>query len=1213
MKQSQLLMGALSTQNIVLGNLVGSSLAVEISALKKTCKKPLVVICSDSHSVLRLESELAYLCPDEQILAFRDYETLPYDQLSPQQEVISSRIQFLASAPYLSKGIILTSINAIMQKLCPTDHILTNSFTIAKGDQRDLTQLCLDLTQQGYMQVEQVLSHGEFAVRGFILDVFPMGLDDPLRIEFLDDEVDNLSYFNLQTQRTFKQVENVRLLPGNEFPLDSANISSFRMNYHSAFSNESYNVTLNTVYKSISQRIVPAGIEYYLPLFFDHTSSFFDYINDRCAFVLTGDFDHALDEHLHHIEQRYNATRFYKDHPPLPVKEVFFSPDDIRSSLQGKERITLNSLINDQSGDQSFNAPCAMVPNIAFNHRLKNRAEPFYNFVEDFCAQKHGRILISTISEGRRQTLIELIPIDLIQKYGFNHALNMDDFLKSSDPVMMTIAPYDEGVIYDKSSAIDYIKEKNPDQIDFKFVEQEELDCPLAILTETELLGFKVLNQRKRNSRARRLDPDTIIRNLAELKEGQLVVHIDHGIGIYRGLKAEVLNGVKGEYLSIEYLNGSLSIPITALNKVARYVGEENPDISSLGNDTWSKRKQKAALKVSDVAAELLDLYAKRELRKGFAFKVDELALKEFNSGFPYVETEDQLKAIEQTLADMQKPVSMDRLICGDVGFGKTEVALRAAFVAASNGKQVAVLTPTTILSEQHYQNFKDRFANTAINVDLLSRFKTVKQKSQTLDKVANGQVDIIIGTHALLSKKVVFKDLGLLIVDEEHRFGVKQKEKLKALCSDVDLLTLTATPIPRTLNMTLEGMRELSIIATPPEHRLPVKTFIYRESDEICREAIMRELRRGGQVYYLHNNVTTMALKANELSKIVPEAKIEIAHGQMREQDLQTVMHDFYRQRFNVLLCSTIIENGLDIPSANTIIIDRADKLGLAQLHQIRGRVGRSHHQAYAYFFTPHKNLLTKEAKMRLQAIAEIGELGAGFVLASHDLEIRGAGEFLGEEQSGQIQLIGFSLYMDMLNAAVNALREGREPTLNELSLNECEIDLRIPALFPDDYIRDVTTRLSLYKRIASCTDDESFADLKIELIDRFGKLPPESENLFAISKLKRLGSRLGISKIRGDHTGALIDFEPHHKVDTRYLALLVSKSQHNEYRITRENSIRYNLPESQKNSRITILKLVLNAFYAHSSLKAKDEAKLNGSTSTSTTKKAKAQKAHK
>ena len=1182
MPVSDLLLGTLSPQRKVLGNLFGSAIALEIAAIKAQSSQPLVVLCADSADAARLEHELRYLSYQEPMVSFRDYETLPFDMLSPHQDIISARLEFLSRSASGHRGIIITSINAVMQRLCPVDYVRQNSFVLKVGENRDLEQLRASFSAHGYLQVEQVLAHGEFAVRGSILDVYPMGSPQPLRIDFFDQEVDSISYFDVQTQRSGAKLNEVKLLPAHEFPLTKDAISIFRSRYRDHFVNCHY--ANHIIYQAISKGAVPAGIEYYLPLFFGETSTFFDYIDPAAGWVLVGDFDQALHAYDGNLHQRAELYHNNPDHPSLPVYEVFLSPDEFYGALQGKEQIRLKATplsAEDLGKRLHYNAPYLEVPNIALDHHDATPAQKLIDFMADFCGKRHGRVIMSALSEGRRQNLKELLPPKLIATYGLVPASSVEEFLTSPAPLMLTVTPFDQGMILDPEHISAKIKALN--------LPINQLKTPLAFITETELLGFKVVRQRRRSratSQGQQLDQDTIIKNLAQLQEGQIVVHIDHGIAKYRGLKTEVINGIKGEYLALEYQNGSISIPITALNKVARYSGQENPPLSKLGSDAWAKRKHKAAQKVRDVAAELLDIYAQRELKRGYAFKVDEHAYEEFAATFPYEETEDQRKAIEQTLLDMQKPVAMDRLICGDVGFGKTEVALRAAFVAAMNGKQVAVLAPTTILVEQHYQNFKERFAPTPIKIEMLSRFKSTREQSKVISDLASGQVDIIIGTHRILSQKLKFHDLGLLIIDEEHRFGVRQKEQLKALRAEVDLLTLTATPIPRTLNMALEGMRELSIIATPPEQRLAVKTFIHADSDLLCREAILRELRRGGQVYYLHNDVATMELKLEHLSKLVPEAKIEIAHGQMDGHQLQHVMQDFYHQRFNVLLCSTIVENGLDIPTANTIIIDRADLLGLAQLHQIRGRVGRSHHQAYAYFFTPPKEVITHDAQRRLEAIASIDELGAGFVLASHDLEIRGAGELLGEEQSGQIESIGFSLYMDMLNAAVTALKNGHEPTLSELTLHECDIDMHLPALLPESYIHDVNTRLSMYKRIASCQSPDEFADLKIELIDRFGLLPPESENLLTISQLKRDASDLGISRIRGDESGALIEFEPQNQVDPDYIALLVQKSKHNEYKLSRDNALRYNLPESPKNPRLKLLAMVLKALVAHSAL---------------------------
>ncbi|MGN0902022.1 MAG: transcription-repair coupling factor, partial [Succinivibrio sp.] len=932
---------------------------------------------------------------------------------------------------------VITTVSAIMQRLCPVEYIKKHSFAIKKGDKRDIAKMREELTSYGYLSCQQVLSHGEFAVRGSILDIYPMGSITPYRIDFFDDEVDSVRTFDIDTQRSLDNIEGISILPAHECPLDQDAISIFRSNYRDAF--PGVNLSAHVIYQAVSKGAIPSGIEYYLPLFFAKMATFFDYLPENSCIVTVDDVEKESSEFEIDVRKRALDFTGNSDHPPLEPNKVFLTAHELLENLKKhySYRLQKAAFEDEKLKDRGYyNFETDVIPEIAFEHNNKDSMSGFIAFANTFI-DKGGRILLSALSEGRRQSLREILPASLTNKYGIKAASSIDDFYNSDSKLMLTISPFDEGVI---------LPEKK-----------------IAFLTESELFGFKVVRS-KSSSRRSKVNVDSIITSLATLKEGQVVVHIDHGIGRYRGLKTMVIGGVKGEYLTIEYQNGDmLNIPITSLNRISRYSGSDNPPLSKLGNDTWNKKKQKAADKVTDVAAKLLDLYARREAVKGTSFEVSEYDLSSFASGFGYQETPDQADAIEKTLADLKKDTPMDRLVCGDVGFGKTEIALRAAFVVASCGSQVAMLVPTTILAEQHYQNFKERFAGTALNVELLSRFKTVKEQNEVIKRMESGSVDIVIGTHKLLNRELKFKKLGLLIIDEEHRFGVKQKEKLKELRAQVDLLTLTATPIPRTLNMAMEGMRELSIIATPPEHRLAVKTFVQQQSDTTTREAVMRELRRGGQVYYLHNDVSTIEQKAQKLSELIPEAKIGIGHGQLNERELQKVMRDFYHQRFNLLVCSTIIENGLDVSNANTIIIDRADLLGLAQLHQIRGRVGRSHHQAYAYFFTPPKELISKDAKLRLDAIASLEELGAGFVLATHDLEIRGAGELLGEEQSGQIESVGFSLYSQMLEAAVKALKEGHEPSLAELNLSECEIDLNIPCLFPDDYIADVSTRLSL------------------------------------------------------------------------------------------------------------------------------------------------------
>ena len=1139
------------------GGLLGPALAAAAAHVCAEHKGVTLVIAADSGQAQSLAAQLAALLPGALVKNFPDYETLPYDQLSPHQDIISARLELLAQLPYLEQGIIISSVTAMLGRLCPTDYIQAQAFILKCGDQRDLPALRAALTAQGYLQVDQVLEHGEFAVRGSILDLFPMGSSVPYRIDFFDDEVDSINEINLETQRSVKKIDAIRLLPAHEFPLDKNGIAAFRSNYRDAFPHA--NLTQHPIYQAVSKGAVPAGIEYYLPLFFGKSSVIFDYLPPNSQLILCGKWLEAAEALDKEVHRRALSLTGSSDHPALPCSVLYQSPEEFAKQVKALPGISLREETFSAAECEKrglSNYPCRAVPEIAFNHRAKDSAEKFIAFCTDF-AQAGGRILMSAVSEGRRQSLREVLPQALTSALGLKAASSIDDFLQSDAPLMLTVSPMDSGVILDQPK--------------------------LAFLTETEIFGFQVMKQRQR-SRRQQLSQDALIKNLAQLTEGQVVVHIDHGIGRYRGLKVMTIGGVTGEYLTIEYQDGDmLNIPITALNKVARYSGAENPPLSKLGSDAWSRKKQKAAQKVYDAAAELLDLYARRESRQGTKFAVNEQALDAFAAGFGYEETPDQAAAIAATLNDMQQGRPMDRLVCGDVGFGKTEVALRAAFVAADNGVQTAVLVPTTILAQQHFDSFKERFAGTAVTVEMLSRFKTAKEQNAVIKEIERGTVDIVIGTHKLLSKSIKFKNLGLVIIDEEHRFGVRQKERLKELRAQVDLLTLTATPIPRTLNLAMEGMRELSIIATAPEHRLAVKTFIHENSDEMVREAIMRELRRGGQIYYLHNDVATIEQRAEQLRKLVPEAKIDIGHGQMSEQELQRVMRDFYRQRFNLLLCSTIIENGLDIPSANTIIIDRADKLGLAQLHQLRGRVGRSHHQAYAYLFTPPKNLLTRDAQRRLEALASLDELGAGFVLATHDLEIRGAGEILGEEQSGQMEQVGFSLYMEMLEQAVKALKEGREPSLADLTAQECEIDLHLPALFPEDYIGDINTRLSLYKRLSSCSTPEQFEDLKIELIDRFGQLPAQSENLFELTKLKHLAGELGIKRIAGDGLGGIIEFKPEHKVNPAYLISLVQRCRQQEYAMAGPSTLRYRLPESEQHSRLQLMRQLLSAFAAH------------------------------
>ena len=1149
-----------TTQLKTIGKVRGVARPVSIASLYATVAPGLMlVIVKDNVEAQKLKEELIALWGrTHEIAVFPDYETLPYDNLSAHQDLISRRLELLARLSGLNNAVIIATLPSLLQRLPPLSYLGATALYLKTGQQVDVKALRQRFADAGYLQVEQVLSHGEFAVRGELLDIFPMGSDTPYRIDFFDDEIESIAKINVETQRSEGKIPELKLLPAHEFPLDKDGIAVFRSHYRDAF--KSAGLQNHVIYQAISRGAIPAGIEYYLPLLFASLSTLFDYLPEKTPVITTFDEEaeaHAFDTMAHH---RASSLEGNADHPPLPVYTLFLSPAELMSRLKERQHVRLMEEPLDEETLKKrlcSNLNVSPVPDIALDVRgTEEGGGKFTAFVTDFI-EKGGRILMTAISEGRRQSLREILPSALKARYSPVPASSYAEFLTSDAPLMLSLSPFDGGVIFDKEK--------------------------LCLLTETEILGFQVVRQRQRR-RTRQISADAIVENLSQLTPGDPVVHIDHGVGRYLGLKVLTMNGIQGEYLTIEYQDGDiLNIPITALNKVARYSGSDNPPLSKLGSDNWGKRKHNAAQKVRDVAAELLDLNSRRLSREGVKFEIDETALDAFASHFGYETTPDQQAAIDATLQDMSRGAPMDRLICGDVGFGKTEVALRAAFVAAHDGYQVAILVPTTVLAEQHYQNFKERFASTAINVDVLSRFKSAAEQTKALKALEAGQIDIIIGTHKLLSRTVKFRRLGLVIVDEEHRFGVRQKERLKELRAEVDILTLTATPIPRTLNMAMEGLRELSVIATAPEHRLAVRTFVHEDSAELTREAIMRELRRGGQIYYLHNDVATIEHKREELAALVPEARIGIGHGQMGERELQKVMRDFYHQRFNLLLCSTIIENGLDVPSANTIIIDRADRLGLAQLHQLRGRVGRSHHQAYAYLFTPKERQLTKNARLRLEAIASMEELGSGFILATHDLEIRGAGELLGEEQSGQIESVGFSLYMDMLEAAVKALKEGREPSLNELTLNSCDIDLHLPSLLPDDYIGDIGVRLSFYKRLSSCTTPEAFGDLKSELIDRYGTLPEGAENLFQISWLKTLAQGLGITRIAGDGEGGIIEFGAHSTVDSRYLVTLITQCRHGEYVMRSPTTLRYNLKEDETTGRITLLKRLLLALNAH------------------------------
>lgn len=1090
----------------ILGNVLPGADALAISEIAEQNQNLTVVVTPDTRSAVRLSRVLSELS-SQNVCLFPDWETLPYDTFSPHQEIISSRLSALFHLQNAKKGIFLLPISTLMQRLCPPQYLQHNVLLIKKGDRLVIDKMRLQLEAAGYRAVEQVLEHGEYAVRGSLLDLFPMGSAVPFRLDFFDDEIDSIRTFDVDTQRTLDEINSINLLPAHEFPTDDKGIEFFRTQFRETFSEIRRDP--EHIYQQISKGTLISGIEYWQPLFFAEMATLFDYLPEQTLFVDMENNQTQGERFYQDAKQRYEQRKVDPMRPLLPPEKLWLNVDEVNRRLKSYPRITFKAE-KVRSSVRQKNLPVAALPEVTIQSQQKEPLGQLRQFIEHF----KGNLLFSVETEGRRETLLDLLsPLKLKPK----QIQSLEQM--ENEKFSLLVSSLEQGFIIEQS-------------------------LPVAIIGEANLLGERV-QQRSRDKR-KTINPDTLVRNLAELKIGQPVVHLDHGVGRYGGLVTLDTGGIKAEYLLLNYANESkLYVPVTSLHLISRYVGgsDESAPLHKLGNEAWAKSRQKAAEKIRDVAAELLDVYAQREAKKGFAFKYDREEFQQFAATFSFEETYDQEMAINAVISDMCQPKAMDRLVCGDVGFGKTEVAMRAAFLAVMNHKQVAVLVPTTLLAQQHYENFKDRFANLPVNVEVLSRFKTAKEQKQILENLAEGKVDILIGTHKLIQSDVKFSDLGLLIIDEEHRFGVGQKEKIKQLRANIDILTLTATPIPRTLNMAMNGIRDLSIISTPPARRLSIKTFVRQNDDLVVREAILREILRGGQVYYLHNDVASIENTAEKLTALVPEARVIVGHGQMRERELERVMSDFYHQRYNVLVCSTIIETGIDVPTANTIIIERADHFGLAQLHQLRGRVGRSHHQAYAYLLTPPPKMMTKDAERRLDALENLDNLGAGFILATHDLEIRGAGELLGNEQSGQIESIGFSLYMELLDAAVKALKEGREPSLEELTQQQADIELRVPALLPDDYLGDVNMRLSFYKRIAAAESKAELDELKVELIDRFGLLPDATKNLLQITELRLLVEPLNVVRIDAGTQGGFIEFSAKAQVNPDKFIQLIQK----------------------------------------------------------------------
>ncbi|EAR08429.1 transcription-repair coupling factor [Reinekea blandensis] len=1127
-----------------ISGLSGSADALALAEIMTQHQQTVLCIVDSPNQLERLSTDLdAYRGQaDWQVMAFPDWETLPYDNFSPHEDIISERLAVLKALEQRPYAIVLTTAANLSHRLPPVSEIQGGAFQWQVGDPLNLDQQREKLNKAGYRATDTVFEHGEFAVRGALLDVYPMGSELPVRIELFDDEIESIRWFDPETQRTSEKTHAIELLPGREVPLNENGINRFRQNFRERFDTD---FTKSTVYQEVSDGIPSPGVEYYLPLFYDNTASLFDYLPEQTLTVTFDALSETIDRYWEEVSSRYENRRHDIQNPILKPDELFLRKEEFFSRLGQFQRIVLSGKNSEQlTGEQ----PQALTT--PQSYPVDHRAQEPLNALECFLKETNHRVLFCAESAGRREALKELLARIRITP---TPCADIGQFLNTSDIALgLTVAPLSNGLVLDSAR--------------------------ITLISEAQLFGEYVAQQRRRRKTETDSD-DQVIKSLTELHPGTPVVHLDHGIGRYRGLETLDVDGHTQEFLKLEYAEGSnLYVPVSNLHLISRYSGADvdYAPIHKLGNDRWARTKRKAAEKIRDTAAELLDIYARREAQSGFGFPFDSTEYQQFAAGFGFEETDDQAQAIRKVLNDLRQPRPMDRLICGDVGFGKTEVALRAAFIAASSGKQVAVLVPTTLLAQQHFENFQDRFADWPINIEVLSRFNSSKKTQSIIDGLADGKVDIVVGTHKLLQKSVKFKDLGLLIVDEEHRFGVGQKETIKALRANVDILALTATPIPRTMNMSMSGVRDLSIIATPPAKRLSVKTFVREKDDALIKEAVLREILRGGQVYYLHNEVSTIEKTQAFLTELIPEARVVVAHGQMPERQLERIMSDFYHKRFNVLLCTTIIETGIDVPSANTIVIERADKFGLAQLHQLRGRVGRSHHQAYAYLLTPGWKSLTKDAQKRLEAIADSQHLGAGFTLATHDLEIRGAGELLGDEQSGHIEGIGFSLYLDLLNKAVDALKKGETLSLEDLEAQGPDVNLRIPAIIPDEYIHDINTRLTLYKRIASVQSDDAMRELQVEMIDRFGLLPDAVKNLCRQTLLRLKLAPLGIDRVDMNGQYGTIDFGRNTTVDPVRIVMLVQSEPH-KFSLNKGTQLKFTIQTETADQRFATIDRIL------------------------------------
>jgi transcription-repair coupling factor (superfamily II helicase) len=1135
------------------GRLIGASTAIAAAEIASQVEAPVLLLADDPRQADQFEAEIRFFSDgDIDVRHFVEWETLPWDSFSPHQDIISERLSVLGVLRDMRAGIVIASAPALLQRLPPVDYVAARSLSLRTGQTLPREAFIDSLAASGYYRVPQVGEHGEFAVRGSLIDVFPMGSTRPIRIDFFDDDIESLRYFSAETQLSGDVITSVDVLPAREIPLDADSIKGFRERYRERFEGQP---AKSRVYREVSDGIAHGGIEYYLSLFFETTASLLDYVPPNSIVLAPQDIQSVLQQSWDEIDERYELSRLDPERPILSAEETFNTADKTLSRLGGLRQIRYSAQSLEERSEH-HNFPTRLPPALKIEARYEDAAGALMQFLNAF----DGRVLFTSDSAGRREQVYEMLSgrsLDLAR---------IDDwasFATGTQRIGVAIAPIESGVLLP--------------------------DANIAIISEQQLFGERV-RQKSRRRRIER-DPETIIRQLNDLEAGSPVVHAEYGVGRYLGLTTLEAGGIIAEFLELEYADGDkLYVPVHALEMISRYTGAsaENAPLHRLGSDQWAKARKRAVRKIRDVAAELLDVYARRAARPGHSFSWPETDYRAFESGFPFDPTDDQARTIDEVLDDLSSDQPMDRIVCGDVGFGKTEVALRASFAAVHGGKQVAILVPTTLLAQQHGQNFNDRFADWPVRVEVLSRFQSAKAVKSIIEGLRTGSVDIVIGTHRLLQHTKDIKNAGLIIIDEEHRFGVRHKEAIKSLRSEIDVLTLTATPIPRTLNMALGGIRDMSLITTPPAERLAVKTFVTEWNDVLIREACLREIKRGGQVYFIHNRVEDIDRVGERLSKLVPEATIRVGHGQMPERELEQVMLDFSHRRFNILLCTTIVESGIDVPTANTIVINRADRFGLAQLHQLRGRVGRSHHRAYAYLLAPPKATMTADAVKRLEAIDSLEDLGSGFTLATHDLEIRGAGELLGDTQSGQIQEIGFSLYTELLGRAVDSLKAGREPNLDGPLNAGVDINLHVAALLPDDYVPDVHLRLILYKRISGAASSDELRELQVELIDRFGLLPDAARNLLRIASIKQLATALGIEKIDAADSGGYLLFAQESHIDPVALVQLVQNDSQT-YRLQGSHRLQFRQDLSKLEHRFqTIEKLLGELTVKESSAKA-------------------------